>query len=86
MYISVIHDISDPEKFWETVQQSQGNDLPPGVALHSMLPSVTGTRAVCVWQADSVDDVRGVLDPVFVAWSRNEYFEVNADSALGLPS
>jgi hypothetical protein len=49
-------------------------------------PSPDGRRAICVFKSDSVETVRGVVDGATGEISDNEYFEVNAQSAQGLPS
>ena len=82
MHVAVIHQISDPEKFWAAADESE---LPEGVTLHSALPNNDGSRAVCLWEADSVDAVSQLVEESAGDVSSNEYFEVNADNAQGLP-
>ena len=82
MHIAVIHSISDPDKFWAAADESE---LPEGVALHSALPNSDGSRAVCVWEASSVDEVKDLVDGTVGDVSTNEFFEINADNAQGLP-
>jgi hypothetical protein len=82
MYIAAIHDIRDPEKFWATAESST---IPEGVTLHSVLPNGNGTRGVCLWQADSLEDVRSLVESTVGEWSKNEFFEVG-ENATGLPS
>jgi hypothetical protein len=81
--IIAIHEIADPNRFWG------GNlDLPEGTALHSIFPRGDSTTAVCVWESDSVDTVRGLLDDQVGTASRNELFEVDTQhaGATGLPA
>jgi hypothetical protein len=80
MYVIAIHSISDPEAFW-----GGELDLPEGTTLPSVLPNGDGTRAVCVWESDSVDTVRNLVERAAGEISSNEYFEVNACNAQGLP-
>jgi len=42
-------------------------------------------RAVCVWDAESIDPVNEFLESNFGDVCRNEYFGVNAEAAVGLP-
>jgi hypothetical protein len=84
MHIVAKHEISDPEQFWSAIEGA--GEPPEGVSLHSTLPSPDGTKAVCVWEADSVETVRGVVEGTTGEWSRNEFFEVDAGKAQGLPS
>ena len=84
-YIVAIHDISDPDRFWGAADPSA---IPPGIALHSSYPRQDGARAVCLWEAESADRVRELLDSVAGDASRNEFFEVDAGHAgtIGLPA
>jgi hypothetical protein len=42
-----------------------------------------GTRAVCVWESDSVETIRNLVESAAGQISDNEYFEVNAENAQG---
>jgi hypothetical protein len=83
MYVSVIHTIHEPEKFWrpELVES-----IPEGVTLNQALPNGDGSRATCLWQADSLETVRNVVEDTVGDVSDNEYFEVNEQNAQGLPA
>jgi hypothetical protein len=83
MYAIAIHQISDPEKFWGAAGDME---LPSGMTLHSTIPNGDGSRAVCVWEADSVDSVRDFVETNAGDVSSNEYFEVNEQNAMGLPT
>ena len=81
MHVVAIHSISDPEAFWG------GNlDLPEGTTLPTVLPNEDGSRAICVWESDSVDTVKDLVEGAAGEISNNEYFAVNDDNAQGLPS
>jgi hypothetical protein len=82
MHVVVIHSISDPERFWATAEESE---LPEGINLHSALPNEDGSRAVCLWEADSVDAVKQTVNDTVGDVSDNEFFGVNAENAQGLP-
>lgn len=86
MYITAIHEISNPEKFWEVARSAISDGFPTGITLHNSLPNATGTRAVCLWEADTVDSVQNLVDSAVGQHSKNEYFEINADNAMGLPT
>jgi hypothetical protein len=73
-YIIAIHDISDPDRFWGATDPSL---IPPGIALHATYPRGDGSRAVCLWEADSVDTVRDLVESVTGDASRNEFFEAD---------
>jgi hypothetical protein len=80
--VSVIHTISDPQSFWSAVEES---DIPDGVSVRQVVPNGDGSKAVCLWEADSVDAVKGVVEGSVGDASSNEYFEVDASKAQGLP-
>jgi hypothetical protein len=84
-YIIAIHDISDPDRFWSAADTAS---IPSGVTLHNIYPRGDGSRAVCLWEADSVDTVRDVVEGASGDASRNEYYEVDAQhpGATGLPA
>ena len=84
MYIVVLHKISDPKKFWETAQASIPN-LPAGIKVHCVLPNADGSKSVCLWEADSLDTVKNLIEDSVGDVSKNRYYEVNAESAIGLP-
>ncbi len=86
MYVAVIHDISDTKGFWEVVRSATSAGFPDGVALRSMYPNASGSRNICLWEADTVDAVRDVVEPAVGQFSKNEYFEVSTDKAMGLPA
>jgi hypothetical protein len=48
--------------------------------------SATGTRAVCVWESESLDSVRDCVETTAGAITTNEYFEVDQQKATGLPT
>ena len=61
-------------------------DLPEGLQLPTVAPSPDGKRAICIWEADSVDSVRSFVDTASEGMATNEYFEVNEQNAQGLPA
>ena len=83
MYVVAQHHITDPAAFWSRVKGAP--QLPEGIRLHHTFPSTDGSRAVCLWEADSVEAVRNAVESVVGEVSNNEYFEVGADQAMGLP-
>ncbi len=89
MYVSVHHTITDPQK-WEqitnkmTTAVEQGR-LPQGLKGLMYLPGTDGRRADCLWEAQSVDALKNFLDREIGAAARNEYFQINAEAAFGLP-
>ena len=83
MFVVVQHTISDPAAFWNAADP---NALSQDVKLHHTFPTPDGTRAVCVWEAESVDAVRNLLEPLISGVSRNEYFQVENREGFARPS
>jgi hypothetical protein len=84
MHVIAVHDITDPEGFGAAVGPAL-EKIPASMTLHGMFPSEDGSQAVCVWEADSVGDVRSFVDSVTGELSRDEYFAVADAQAIGLP-
>jgi hypothetical protein len=83
MYIMVQHTISEPAAFWNAADPTA---IPPPIKLHQTFPTPDGTRAVCIWEAESVDALRNFLEPMVGRVSRNEYFLVENREGLARPS
>ena len=83
MYVSVVHTIYEPDKFW---RPDLVESLPEGVTLHQALPNADGSRATCLWEADSLESVQDTVEGVVGDISDNEYFEVDQGNARGLPA
>jgi hypothetical protein len=83
MFIGAIHTISDPEKFWSIDPSA----IPADVTVLSTFPSQDGSRALCLWEADSVEAVRSLVDGMAGDAAKNEFFEVDEQHpwTRGLP-
>lgn len=82
MYIVALQDIFDPPTFWDCARSTP---IPPHLKLHQILPNEDGTQAVCLWEADSVDEVRAFVEEAAGHATIARYFTVAADRAVGLP-
>jgi hypothetical protein len=58
---------------------------PPGAQLRQFFPSQDRSMAFCLWDADAIDNLRSYLDPATAGVTENAYFEIDAESAVGLP-
>ncbi len=85
MNVVVLHRITDPEKFFSIDAEQVSTGGPPGVQGRQFFPSTDRSSAVCLWEAESVDQLRDYLDPATAGASENTYFEVDAEYAVGLP-
>jgi hypothetical protein len=83
MKIGVVHQISDPER-----AQKQGQTLfdpHAGVQLVQFVPSHDFRTATCIWESDSIETVRELVDGALGDTSRQTYFEVATAQAVGMP-
>jgi len=89
MYVSVHHTITDPQKWDQTTRNimamTEQGRLPEGLKGLMYLPATDGRRADCVWEANSVEALRKFLDGQTGTAARNEYIQIKAESAFGLP-
>jgi hypothetical protein len=75
-----------PRKVLEVARSATSTGVHAGITLHNTFPNATGTRAVCLLEADNVNSVRDLVDSIVGQYSKNEYFEVSVDNAMGLPT
>jgi hypothetical protein len=83
MYIVVEHTITNPDVFFGLA--SKVTEAPSGIDPLQFFPSVNKDRAVCLWEAKSVDALKGFLEPLVGPSSRNTYYAVDNTVAMGLP-
>ena len=79
MFVTVIHRIHDPEGF----QAAEAKALEAGLPAHVALPIHAATEdhalGICIWEGESVDAVREVVEGAVGPWSNNEYYEMDVD-------
>ncbi len=79
MFVSVIHRIHDPEGF----QAAEARALEAGLPAHVALPIHAATPdhrlGICIWEGESLEAVREVVEGAVGAWSYNEYSEMSVD-------
>jgi len=88
MHVVIQHQITDPVKWDQGVKNIMSmieqHRLPRGLKPLQYLPSVDGRNAVCLWEGESLRAVKEFSERE-TAGSRNEYFEVKEQAAIGLP-
>jgi hypothetical protein len=84
MFIVVEHTITNPDVFFGLA--SRVAEAPSGINALQFFPSMSKDRAVCLWEAKSVDALKGFLEPLTAQSSRNTYYTVDSTKAIGLPS
>lgn len=79
MFVTVLHRITDPEGF----EKAEAKALEAGLPAHVALPIHAATNdhgfGVCIWEGESVDAVREVVEGAVGAWADNEYYEMHVD-------
>lgn len=88
MNVVIRHHVTDSAK-WDRstkniMNMMEQHRLPAGLKPVEFLPSVDGRDADCVWETQSLEDLRKFIDRE-AAGARNEYFEVKTEAAIGLP-
>jgi hypothetical protein len=83
MFVSVIHRISDPDRFSEMARTAT---IPEDLRLPQVISAADRSTTVCLWEAPSVQRVRDLLEPLTAGICENEYAEVDAGLSLGLPA
>jgi hypothetical protein len=84
MFVIAHHFIQNPDEFWGSAQQVIST-IPAHLKLHSVYPSKDLKTGTCVWEASSAGDVQEFLDNLLGKFSKNVCYEVNEQSAIGLP-
>jgi hypothetical protein len=84
MFVVVEHTITNPDVFFGLA--SKAAEAPSGIKALQFFPSMSKDRAVCLWEANSVEAVKGFLEPLSAQNSRNTYYTVDSTKAMGLPT
>jgi hypothetical protein len=85
MFVSVIHRISDPDRFAEMAASTE-DKIPTDLRLPQYITSADRRTTVCLWEAPSVDRVRDFLEPLSQGICINEYAAVDVEASKGLPA
>jgi hypothetical protein len=85
MFVSVIHRISDPDRFFEMASNTAQN-IPSDLRLPQYIGSADRSTTICLWEAPSVERVREFLEPLTVGICKNEYAQVDNALSSGLPA
>jgi hypothetical protein len=83
MFIAIEHDIHDPEKFQECAEEVV--PLPDEFHVHQFFPATDMSRAACLYEAPSIEELSQYLDGTLGESSTQRYFPLNTEHAIGLP-
>ena len=84
MHVMAISTVSDEQSFWNAMKKAYGR-LPAGARWTVAVASADGTRAVNVIVHKSIDEIRGFVEEWAGPFAATEYFEADAENAVGLP-
>ena len=79
MFVTAIHRIHDPEGFQAAEAKALETGLPAGFALPIHAATPDHGFGVCVWEGESVEAVRALVESVVGPFSDNEYYEMQVD-------
>ena len=85
MHVVIQHRIKDPERFFSGDPEEVASGGPPGVRGRQFIVSQDKSAAVCLWEADSVENLRDYMDGLTGDSAENTYFEVDGEMSMGLP-
>ena len=85
MHVVIQHRIKDPERFFDGDPEQIATGGPSGVRGHQFVVSQDRSAAFCLWEADSVDNLRTYMDGLTGDSAENSYFEVDEEISMGLP-
>jgi hypothetical protein len=86
MFIVVEHTIRDATVAFARGQNLlEGRGAPVGVHVRKFYPSTDQSAVICLWEGNSLEEIRDYVDATLGDSSDNLYFEVDAEQALGLP-
>jgi hypothetical protein len=82
MFVTVIHRITDPEGFEAAEEKALAGGLPGHVALPVHAATLDHTLGICVWEGESVEAVREVVEGAVGGYGTNEYYEMHVDGLV----
>ena len=83
MFIAIQHQIHDPNKFQQCAKEVF--PLPDHLHVHHFFPSADMKKAVCLYEAPSIEELSTYLDKKLNTASTQQYFPVLTENAMGLP-
>ena len=84
MHVMAIHTISDADQFWAACKRGHAQ-LPTATRWALAAASTDSTRGINLLVGSSLERVKAFFEPLVGPYSTTEYFEVDAQNAVGLP-
>ena len=84
MHLGVVHTIRD-RAAWDRAFFAD-KDFPPGFTLVGTVTQDDVSRAICIWDAPSVDELQRALDEMFGDAAVNDCFVADPSRSAGMPA
>ena len=82
MVVQSTHDVIDAASLQQAVKRVP--PMPKHMKLLALLPTKDLARVTCVWQADSIREVRSYVEPIVKEATRNAYVELDSRLVQGV--
>ena len=84
MHLGVVHTIRD-QAAWDRATSGEAN-FPPGFTLLGSITQDDVSRAICIWDGPSVDDLQRLLDGMLGDAAVNDCFAADPARSMNLPA
>jgi len=85
MHLGVVHTIRD-RAAWDAVVNGESEEFPPSFELLGSVTQDDVSRAICIWDAPSLDALQRMLDEMLGAASVNDCFVADSARSINLPA
>jgi hypothetical protein len=85
MHLGVVHTIRD-RAAWDSVTVERSPEFPPGFDLLGSVTQDDVSRAICIWDAPSLDALQRMLDEMLGVASVNDCFVADPARSFNLPA
>lgn len=79
MFVGVIHHITDPAGFEAAEAKALEQGLPPTIALPIHAATPDHRTGICIWEGESIEAVRELVEAAVGPFSDNEYLQLDVD-------
>ena len=85
MHLGVVHTIRD-RAAWDSITGGGEPEFPPGFVLLGSVTQDDVSRAICIWDAPSLDALQHMLDDMLGSASVNDCFAADPARSINLPA
>ena len=86
MHLGAVHTIRDRAVWDSVVVSEEPGEFPPGFELLGSVTQDDVSRAICIWDAPSLDALQRMLDEMLGAASVNDCFVADPARSINLPA